>query len=73
MNGFVEVLLEEVKCIVDCMKVVEVVGIFNLFINYNICGVLECVGVMLDCIYLDYFGFFDINIFFVVRLVWNVF
>ena len=72
MNGFAEVLLEEAKCIADCTKAVEAAGIFNSPTNYNICGELECVGVMLDCTHPDHPGLSDINTFLAVRLVRNV-
>ena len=72
MNGFAEVLLEEAKCIADCTKAVEAARIFNSPTNYNICGELECVGVMLNCTHPDHSGLSDINTSLAVRLVRDV-
>ena len=72
MNGFAEVLLEEAKCIADCTKAVEAARIFNSPTNYNICGALECVGVMLDCTHPDHPGLSDIDTSLAVRLVRDV-
>ncbi|XP_022794976.1 TPR and ankyrin repeat-containing protein 1-like [Stylophora pistillata] len=71
MNGFAEVLLEEAKRVAACRKAIEAANIFKLSTNYNICGELECVEVMLDCTHPEH-GLSDVNTTPAVRLVRDV-